>query len=516
MSGTQKNQLRKNQDTHSEDTCSEDTSTEQGFALISFFIFLLIATLVIAGSLQLTSDALRSTNGPSVRAKRFMESEETYHLATSWLRENSSKIVLPFSRNNFYSLFYRTAPSYGSNDVLSPVYTQVKLVGRNQSAILTNDNALAVAAFPITYDIATGQLFPASRSFSSATLGTASVRVTLVDAIAEVPAKDFGPPPNPAPQTDFIPVYRVDAMNESDRGTHYYGYIVGQLERSLSAGFYGRSSATFSRNCDSYNSTAGAYSVATRQANCIVGSDLRVTINRSSTVYGEALSNGTVLNRGKVCADFAPGCPNPGTVCQGSSCNVPLPASFDPWASYCPTEQPLLTISANTVLRVSSDLPRDKCWAEVRIRAGRVLTLETTQYSYFFRRLTLEANAKIVIQPRPATEKVQLYLNEVQDRGISRLNGSNITNTTGTPVQLRINYLGTATLALALNQNMLLSLYAPAAQVNISGSKEFFGLLSAKVLNAAGTVILHQDEALAGGGVKDVKFTQKGVGQFYR
>lgn len=495
---------------------TEELCSDKGFALVGFFIFLLIATLVIAGSLQLTSDALRSTSAPSVRAKRFMESEESYHLSATWLRESSSKIVSPFLRSNFYSLFHRTSPSYGTNDLLSPVYTQVKLAGTNQSAVLTNDGALATAAFPRTYDVATDQLFPAIRNFSNATLGNARVRVTLVDAIPEVPAKDFGPPPNPTPQTDFIPVYRVDAINESDRGTHYYGYIVGQLEKNLSVGFYGQTSATFARNCDSYNSTSGAYAVATRQANCIVGSDRRVTINNTSNIYSEARSNGTVVRRGRVCADFVAGCPNPGTICQGSSCNVPLPEAFDPWASYCPVERPLLTISANTVLRVNSDLPSDKCWAEVRIRNGRVLTLETTQYAYFFRRLTLEANARIVIQPSPVTAGVQLYLNEVRDRGNSRLNGSNLTNSTGKPTQFRINYLGATTIALALNQNMLFSMYAPAAQVNVSGSREFFGLLSARVLSAAGTVLLHQDEVLAGGSVKDVKFTQKGVGQFYR
>ncbi len=488
----------------------------KGFALVTFLLFLVIGAIVLAGVLNVTSDILRSGNVSGARSAMYYTAEDSHHRALSWLRGNSKKLASPFLRANFYTAFQRTKPDYGANDLLAQVPTKVKLVGGGQSAILTNESELATGAFPKTIDLDTGLLFPAQSNFASSNLGDGKVRLTLVDAIAITPAKDFGPPPNPTPQTDFYPVYRIDSLGDTDHGAQLYGYLVGEVVRGYSPGFYGATSARFRRDCDSYNASTGPYSVASRTANCTVGSNSLVRIDASRIIYGSAVSNGTVQLLGSVCADFAPGCPNPGEICQGTSCNVPPGQSFDPWNSYCPANQGNLDITVNTVLTVSGDAPLQKCWNQVRIRSNRQLTLTTTAYSYFFQQLRMDASSTLVITPAPATDSVKLFVATMNDQGSNRIQASKIVNSFQQPARFRFNYLGNANFTVNVNAAMYLALQAPYAQVTTSGNQNFFGAMSARILDVSGNVALHYDESLGTGNVSDIKYTLHAVGQKYR
>ena len=183
------------------------------------------------------------------------------------MRQNSQQIVSPYRKENFYSLLERTAPSVGDNDSsVFSVPTKVKLAGTDDSAIISSDSSIAAANFPATEDLLTGVPFDAQGVIGGGDFGNTMVRITLMDVLAEDPALDFGAPPNPAPETDFYPVYRIDAMTANDRGSHVYGSVIGDVIHVFDIGIYGEDYLEIRQACDSYDSSAGGYTTASRRA----------------------------------------------------------------------------------------------------------------------------------------------------------------------------------------------------------------------------------------------------------
>ena len=487
--------------------------SEQGTALLGVLILTALATIVLSTTLTISASSARTTKSIKSATVDFYESEESLNLALGWLRDNSTEFIEMFKKENYYSEFDTTPTAIGSNDITSfAVPSRIRVDGSSSAPLLVSSSVLGTANFPsgVTLDL--------QNSFQSASLGNAEVRVTLLNGIPENSAQDYGDPDlgNADPETNFYPIFRIDAMDSLTGGSHLHMLVVGSLVSTASLGFYGEDNLEMRQGCDSYSSENGSYGPSNKAANCGVGSNVNVQIHQAETIYGSIQSNGGIDSTnpwgGAACADFVSGCPNAGTSCSGG-CSVPLLPSYNSWSTYCSSDQGNVTISSNTTLTVASNSPSDKCWNEVTVNNNKTLTLTTTTTPYYFKTFDIANNGTVDFQPSPNSDTIEIY---VESFAGDRFNGNQVFNTNNKPYQLIIHYLGTDTLTLNGNADMKAKLIAPNATVEVSGNFDYYGSILAKSLTATGSGALHYDESGSTSTVTDVNFTPKSVTQRYR
>lgn len=501
-------------------TNSKIIQKERGYILVGVMILIAVAAIVVANSLDLSAATNHTMAAGQDRSKNFFEVEQSFGSGVNWLRSNSTSLVDPFSRTNFYTLFDKTTPSIGSNDTSTfTVPTRIKRQGTSQSVILTNSTALATAWFPQTVNSQTGAAFTPLTAFTSAALGGKKVRVTLVDAIASDPTKDYGDTDsgNPTPGTDFQPIYRVDAMDALNQGSHLFGYVVGALQYDYGIGFYGRDYLEVRQPCDSYISNNGPWSAGSRRANCSTGSNSEVRIHQTTSVYGISRVNGTFNGSppygGKVCSDFTSGCPNAGSTCSGNTCNVPGLPSYSTWPTYCPTNQGSVTPTSGSTLTVAGNNANQKCWGTVTIGNNRVVTLTSTQFPYFIDTLDISNTGRINFAPSPATGTITLYVRNIVG---DKFNGNQVFNVNNKPYQLRLHYLGSTALTLNGTAAMNAFIVAPYAGINVQGNFTYSGGIKATNLTFTGNGALHYDESGDITTLQDVTYKIRNETQRYR
>ncbi len=496
-----------------------NAQNERGYALVALLIMLAVSVVVVAGSLKLSSASSRTTYATKVRSTRYYTAESGLGSGLSWLRSESQNLVSPYTRENFYDNFDLTSPTVGDNDVEQfGVPTKLKLKGTNNSAILSSDVLLASAAFPATEHITSGVAFDAITAFANANLGLGKVRVTLIDAAPLDPAKDYGPPPNPAPTTDFYPIYRIDAVSENDRGARVYGYVTGSLYYTDTIGFYGRDFADVRQDCKSFPFVNATVNTSAINAKCPVGSNALISMQNNAEIYGSARSNGSINNSvGHVCADFTPGCPNSGTTCSGAACNVPGLPTIDPWATHCSAGNlgaVNVPANGNVTLTAGSD-PTQHCWTSITIQNKGKLTLTTTTSPYWFQSLDIvggNAQTQLIVSPSPAGGTVRLYIDTVVG---DHVNGNQAVNPNSRPSQFRLYYLGTNDLVLNGNSKMGMAVVAPNAGIIIQGSSDFNGGAIAQDLTLTGSANIYYDETLGGSTLNDVYYKLRQAVEYY-
>ena len=489
-----------------------------GHVLLAYLAVILLSTILVSSALNFAGSSLRANASLQTSFERLYRAEAGMNRALSWLRENSDNLLSLYAKENFYSNFSPNTPSYGKNDILEKVPTQLKaaLAGAQGNAvILSNDSALASSYHPETINLSSGNRFDVVASFAAAGITESLVKITLIGANPIEPSSDYGPPPNKAPETDFVPVFRIDSMSDLSSGVHIHGYVEGTFERSEAVGFYGQHWARFDGYCDSYNSGQGAYSATNRKAGCSLGSNKNLIVHRNGEIYGSAKSNDKSKVRGEVCADFDPGCPKAGETCSGASCSVPDYEASSAWSTLCPSDRGVLDVSADTTLRLSGDLPQDRCWREVIIRSNATLTLASSGVAYYFEKLTFESasKSKLRIEPDISGETVELYLDALGKK--STLDGEMIKNDKR-PGQFKLNYLAKKALSFDGKTDISAHIFAPNARVNLKGQYNFFGAISARLIDASKTSVLHFDESIVNEKAADMKFTLTHVVQNLR
>jgi len=491
-------------------------TSERGFALVAFLVVVGIGLYILANSLSLATTSTRTNRDAKQRSDQFFASDNSLSLAVGWFRTQATNLITPFQKGNFYTTFSKGSPTVGTNDSVLSIPTKIKLAGTNNSVILTSSNSLGTAAFPATQNLSTSVSFAAASSFSGSSFGANLVRATLVDAVAVDPSSDFGAPPAPAPQTDFYPIYRLDALTAADRGSHLLGYMIGTLTYSDTVGFYGRDLVELRQSCDSYISSNGPYGAGSKRAKCPVGSNSTVQIHQNTKLYGSARTNGNFSTGspwgGQVCADFA--CSSNGQTCAGGSCNVPALPTFQSWNSYCPTNQGDRTVSTNQTWTVGGSSPNQKCWNNVTLGNNRTLTLTSTgpNNAYFINTLNIPNNASLQIAPNPASGTVYLYV--VNFSG-STVNGNQVFNGNNRPSQFRLYYLGLAALTFNGNAAINASVVSPYAGVTVSGNHTFSGGILATSLTFTGSGSLHYDESLGGQTLTGMTYRLRDKIQYY-
>ena len=485
-------------------------NNDSGIALVPFLLFAAVVALLLTAAMQMSASSTRTVYAAKLRSERYYESESGVNIALSWIRNNSQSLVSQFRAAEFYNNFHRTTPSYGVNDTGNvQVPTKIKLKDTNNSAILTNSLELATSAFPATSNIKTGAGFDAISQFAATNFGSALLKVTLVDALPLDPTKDA--PPLAIPETDFYPVYRIDAVTDSDRGAHLYGYIIGSLYYVDIIGFYGRDYVDVRQDCTSAIFT-GANAGPTN-AKCPVGSNGLISIANNAEIYGSARTNGSISDINKVCGDY-PSCTTRGKTCQGESCSVPGLPTFKTWEEYCPvgSSHGDYTIAANQ----NKILITAGCYETVTINNKGSLTLQTTGTPYYFKTLTVSggnAQTQLKIAPLPNTGTVELYVQTITGDNV---NGNQTINPSYRPSQFRIYYLGTNDLKLNGNSPMALALVAPYANVEVLGNADFKGGIIAKGLKLSGSATIVYDETLGGTTLSDMNLRFRGLEEGYK
>jgi len=497
---------------------------EQGYVLVLVLVLMTLASLVVGGSIANTQASLRTQHNVKQHSQEYYKAESGVARGVSWLRQNSQQLVNIFRREEFYAYFTFTDPTVQSNDHSDfSVPTLVKVLGSNDGPILSNDASLADASFPTSFDITTNDWFNSESEFASAALNDMRVRITLVNVIADIPSKDYGPPPAAAPETDFYPVYRIDSITP-DSKAHVYGTVLGDLAHVFDVGIYGQDYLEIRQPCDSYNSSVGAYGGTNINANCPAGSNSTASLHQNENVYGSLQTNGDITSDapygGDTCADFLTGCPNPGEVCAGEDCGVPLLEIYQAFDSYCdPADQQaqlIVTGSTGTPqeITLASSAPADTCWVKIKAGSNKGFKLTSTNAPYYIKELDLHNNAVMYIEPDTAGKYVELYVETITG---GKINGNQSVNMTGAPTDFRLIYLGADALDLNGTADMRVALVAPNATVTVSGTFEYYGALLAQQLYLTGNGGVHYDEALGGSGpVNDVQFRLKELVQYYR
>ena len=261
-------------------------NSERGYGMMIVTIFMAMIGLTITASLTHSGMTIRTMHETKSRTINYYSAEEAVNQAVSWLRQNSQKTATPFRRDNFYASFDRVAPAMGGNELSNKkVPALLTMEGTTNSVILSNDTAVATGLFPATTDITTGVNFNAQTAFNTAFTGQTSTRITLIDAIPTDPASDYGELGGP-PDTDFYPVYRIDATTAGDSSSQVFATVVGKVAHLFDYGIYGEDYLELRQSCDSFRSSDGAYSTAIRRAGCTVGSNSTSSVHKNEEVYG--------------------------------------------------------------------------------------------------------------------------------------------------------------------------------------------------------------------------------------
>lgn len=499
-------------------TKSKKRSSQSGFTMIVSLIVASVAALFLCRELARSSVSAHSVAASQDRGANYLAAEDGFNKVLTWMRSNSTGLAMQFSRNNFYTNFTRNPyPTTGVNDT-APVTVPSRMIVKNttNSIVLTNSASLGTSAFPTGTDTVTGATFNPVTSFANTSFGGQLVKISLMDAPPMDSTKDYGPPPAQAPATDFVPTFRIDSMNGTNSGAHVFGTVKATLSINYGMGFYGRDLLNISQPCDSYLSNNGAYSNATKRANCSAGSNSIGEVHLNTDLYGSLKTNGSINSSppygGNVCADFTSGCPNTGQTCQGASCGVPGLPTYSPWATYCPQTQGATIIAANTTL-TAGNTPATSCWTSITVNNNKVLTLTSTTNSYFIDTFNIANNSVVAFSPSPNTGTINLY---VRNFSGNSFNGNQIFNSSNKPYQLRIHYLGTNALTMNGTAQMNAFVVAPYAPVTVSGNFTFQGGIKATSLALTGSGAIHYDESGDITTISDVMYRVKNFEEYFR
>ena len=483
---------------------------EAGYVLAMFLVLIAVGSLVVGGALSVNRVTELTNKASNIRSERFYEGEAAVNQVGAWLRENSEDMISVFGREEFYDNFVRGSYNNGSNDAGFITPTKLKLTGGADSVILSNHSSLGTSNFPQTADL-DGNTFNPTSSFGSLSFGDVRVKVTLLDGIPKTLAKDTGTDPS---ETDYAPMFRVDAMRSTTEGAHVFAYYLGHLVTPVPLGFFGKTEINVNQECDSYDSEVGNYDATTnRNANCPIGSFGDVCIHQSEIVYGEVVSTGNIDGGspcgGNVCADTS--CSKSGDSCSGSSCTVDAEfPEYDSWAVGCPSPQVAQNYNSDQTVTAA---PGANCWSSWSITNGTTVTLESTTTPYYVTSLTLNGSFDVV--PDDPDGVVTLYVYEITG-GQSQINGNSVVNSSATPAQFQMIYLGTSNVKLNGNADFEMLFIAPYAEVTLQGNADYHGGIIADRLNLTGNGKLHYDESLNNTAPTEISYKLQQVTQYYR
>ena len=209
---------------------------------------------------------------------------------------------------------------------------------------------------------------------------------------------------------------------------------------------------TGNASIDSYDSSAGLYSLATRRTNGDIASNGNVGLTGNATVYGDVFrGSGKSVSLGG----------NAAVVSPGTTKTLTQPLAYPP-ASLPQSYTSLGNFNGNgngTTALPSGD--------------------------YYLTGFSLSGNHTLAVNG-----KVTLYV-----AGEVDLSG-NVFTSGNKPANLKIVVIGSGEVKLTGNADLYADIYAPQSTVKLAGNGQFFGRAIGKTLDVSGNGKLHFDETL--------------------
>jgi hypothetical protein len=232
------------------------------------------------------------------------------------------------------------------------------------------------------------------------------------------------------------------------------------------------------------NSTAINGTLSTPRAGVGTCSDVQNVT--ALTQSGGATVSGGLVQLSQAVSYPTPATPSPlpPTTATDFKKNTGCPSGF---ATYCATSTNGATYtppSASTVITLGN----------VTMNAGAIVHLNAG--IYVINSLSQNGNAQIIVDSGPVV---------IQVAGVGQttpvtINGNGLVNTTQSggfkPENLQISYAGTGTIKMNGGSGTSALIYAPNADVTISGGGDLYGALVAKTLSDTGGAAIHYDRRL--------------------
>jgi cytoskeletal protein CcmA (bactofilin family) len=345
----------------------------------------------------------------------------------------------------------------------------------NPASDVAQSFSIAKKALTITAKAATksyGQTLTfAGTEFSVAGLvaGDGVTSVTLVAAGQSVGAQPGS--------YDIVPSAAI-----GNRLSNYViGYVNGTLTVNLVAivGLDGVS-VNGSGLVDSYNGAVGPYKGAAPNGAAFIVSNGLITVNGSAAIHGDIRSTQGSVSPTKstvVTGNVFAGTTIPTTspIRGLASPNSPVPALIAPAVAACSPYSSGAGVSGSYTYNAAT--------GDLTVSGSKTATIAAG--TYCFGSITISGSAKLVVSG-PVTIKLT---------GKFSLSGSALINQTGNAASLQIStsYAGSNGVVMSGSGIAHLTVYAPAAEVVISGSSEIDGLILGKSVTVSGSVSIHQD-----------------------
>lgn len=232
-------------------------------------------------------------------------------------------------------------------------------------------------------------------------------------------------------------------------------------------------------NTDSYDSRAGAYNAPLGGGNFNKGSDGDLGTNGNVNVSGSGTEiNGDAGAGGTVTA--------PAGAVTGTTTNSIAPIEFSPVTPCGPPYHNGSGMTGSGYKYISD--PTSKQYGELTLSAKETLTLAPGSYCF----KSVNSLGEITVNGAVT----------ISVTDISSFGGNGIANTTGVPDNLKIYSSFTSTSSAsgltvtAAGTQTYMVVYAPLANVNLTGNSAFYGSVVGKTVSMTGGASLHYDKKL--------------------
>jgi hypothetical protein len=309
--------------------------------------------------------------------------------------------------------------------------------------------------FPAVYGAAGVTTFMSNASFGAGSYTVTGQKVSGLEQRVEVTSSSCIPAASPCPAGNSKAVIKAQF-----RGKPSYNYaILTSGDMNLTGG----------ARTDSFNSDVAGYNPGTAGSDGdIRSSSGNITLSGGPTqVRGDAAAAGTVTDASKVT----------GTVTNGAA-SVTIPPVNSPCTSYSSGSG----ITGGTYVSATGQLVGT---------AGQTITLSNG--TYCLSSVTLSGNSTLTV-----SGPVTIYLTAHSD-----MSGGTLANTTGLAENFTIysSVVSAATgISIAGGSQAYFTIYAPNANVTLSGNSSMYGAIAAGSFTASGGGQIHYDQALSNGG----------------
>ncbi|HEU4436447.1 MAG TPA: hypothetical protein VFR89_03205 [candidate division Zixibacteria bacterium] len=235
---------------------------------------------------------------------------------------------------------------------------------------------------------------------------------------------------------------------------------------------YGDSSVDVLGNAlvDAYNSDSGAYAPGGMGGD--VGSNGLIHVGGDATVYGNVGTADTIITNGSM-------------TIYGTSNNSASTTTLEP-ITKADLDYAKWNSNVSTGMTLSGGATYNSGTYALSA-SGSTAQITMTSGIYFFSSISLTSGAKLVV---PSDQKVVIFMT-----GTLNAAGGTIANTSAKPENLQVYSTG-LTVDITGSATIYAAIYAPNAEIKVSGGGTVFGSLVGKSVKDAGNGTVHFDRAL--------------------